>query len=233
MKLILLSSAISDILYRRKEGDTMSILILKPNQGHIAYTGAAETFRDLYQKVIGKEIPITETDDGISDLIVIGSDSVNDFLMREVLDLNIKSLGIRYGTDDYCILTYKKDNRNVLILAGGRGRSTLYAVYDYFERYAGCHYFWDGDIIPHRDSLPMENISIVESPRFFYRGLRYFAHRGLKRFQAEHWSFEDWKQELDWMVKKRLNFFMLRIGMDDVWQRAFPDDVPYNITNPT
>lgn len=68
----------------------MSILILKPNQGHIAYTGAAETFRDLYQKVIGKEIPITETDDGISDLIVIGSDSVNDFLMREVLDLNIK-----------------------------------------------------------------------------------------------------------------------------------------------
>ena len=205
----------------------MSILILKPNQGHIAYTGAAETFRDLYQKVIGKEIPITETDDGISDLIVIGSDSVNDFLMREVLDLNIKSLGIRYGTDDYCILTYKKDNRNVLILAGGRGRSTLYAVYDYFERYAGCHYFWDGDIIPHRDSLPMENISIAESPRFFYRGLRYFAHRGLKRFQAEHWSFEDWKQELDWMVKKRLNFFMLRIGMDDVWQRAFPDDVPY------
>ena len=205
----------------------MSIAILKPNQGHVAYTKAAETFRDLYQKVIGKEIPITETDDGISDLIVIGSDSVNDFLMREVLDLNIKSLGIRYGTDDYCILTYKKDNRNVLILAGGRGRSTLYAVYDYFERYAGCHYFWDGDIIPHRDSLPMENISIVESPRFFYRGLRYFAHRGLKRFQAEHWSFEDWKQELDWMVKKRLNFFMLRIGMDDVWQRAFPDDVPY------
>lgn len=205
----------------------MSIAILKPNQGHITYTKATETFRDLYQKVIGKEIPITEADDGISDLIVIGSDSVNDFLMREVLDLNIKSLGIRYGTDDYSILTYKKDNRNVLILAGGRGRSTLYAVYDYFERYAGCHYFWDGDIIPHRNSLPMENISIVESPRFFYRGLRYFAHRGLKRFQAELWSFEDWKQELDWMVKKRLNFFMLRIGMDDVWQRAFPDDVPY------
>ena len=111
----------------------MSIAILKPNQGHIAYTKATETFRDLYQKVIGQEIPITEADDGISDLIVIGSDSVNDFLMREVLDLNIKSLGIRYGTDDYCILTYKKDNRNVLILAGGRGRSTLYAVYDYFE----------------------------------------------------------------------------------------------------
>lgn len=71
----------------------------------------------------------------------------------------------------------------------------------------------------------MEDIDIQESPRFEYRGLRYFAHRGLKRFQAEHWSFEDWKQEIDWMVKKRLNFFMLRIGMDDIWQRAFPEVV--------
>jgi len=73
----------------------------------------------------------------------------------------------------------------------------------------------------------MCDIDVVESPRFEYRGLRYFAHRGLKRFQAEHWSYEDWKREIDWMVKKRLNFFMLRIGMDDVWQRAFPKDVPY------
>jgi len=205
----------------------MSIVILKPNQGHTAYTKAAEAFRDLYQKVIGKEIPISETDDGVSDLVVIGSDAVNDFLMNEVLEFQLDSLKIRYGTDDYCIRAYEQNNRKILILAGGRGRSTMYAVYDYFERFLGCHYFWDGDVIPHRDSIPMENINITESPRFEYRGLRYFAHRGLKRFQAEHWSFEDWKQEIDWMTKKRLNFFMLRIGMDDIWQRAFPEDVPY------
>ena len=73
----------------------------------------------------------------------------------------------------------------------------------------------------------MCDIQVCEKPRFEYRGTRYFAHRGLKRFQAEHWNLEDWKRELDWLVKKRLNFFMLRIGMDDVWQRAFPEDVPY------
>ena len=205
----------------------MSILILKPHNSYETYIEATNVFADYFEKITGKSLPISENDDGVSDLVVIGSDSVNDFLMNEVLDLNIKSLGIRYGTDDYCMRTYIKDNRKVLILAGGRGRSTLYAVYDYFERFCGCHYFWDGDVIPQRDSLPMEDISIVESPRFFYRGLRYFAHRGLKRFQAEHWSYEDWKQEIDWMVKKRHNFFMLRIGMDDVWQRAFPEAVPY------
>lgn len=205
----------------------MSVSILKPTGSDVTYTHAAKAFQQLYQAVTNRAINITETDDGISDLVVIGSDAVNDFLMHEILEQNVSKLGIRYGTDDYCIRSCRKDNRNVLILAGGRGRSTLYAVYDYFERYLNCHYFWDGDVISHCDTIPMENIHIVESPRFEYRGLRYFAHRGLKRFQAEHWSFDDWKRELDWMTKKRLNFFMLRIGMDDVWQRAFPQDVPY------
>jgi hypothetical protein len=57
--------------------------------------------------------------------------------------------------------------------------------------------------------------------------LRYFAHRSLHRFQAEHWDFEDWKKEIDWILKKRLNLFMLRIGMDDLFQKAFPELVTY------
>ena len=203
------------------------MILIKANTTNDAYDQASSVFRELYEKVTGKSITVSETDDGVSDLAVIGSDSVNDFLMNEVLALSAPELGIRYGTDDYCIRSYRKGDRDILILAGGRGRSTLYAVYDYFERFGGCRYFWDGDIIPRSETLPTENISVLESPRFDYRGLRYFAHRGLHRFQAEHWSFDDWKRELDWMVKKRLNFFMLRIGMDDVWQRAFPDDVPY------
>ncbi len=205
----------------------MSILLLKPTTDDKTYIKACDIFADLYNKVTGKNIATSIVDDDTSDLVVIGSDSVNDFLMNEYLNSNIGELNIRYGTDDYCIKTYKKDNRNVLVLAGGRGRSTIYAIYDYFERIMGCAYFWDGDVIAKKEEIIFDDISIVESPRFEYRGLRYFAHRGLKRFQAEHWSFEDWKKELDWMTKKRLNFFMLRIGMDDVWQRAFPSSVPY------
>ena len=206
----------------------MSMIILKPSSEHDAYSEAAEVFKKMYKSTVGKALTVTENDDGASDLVIIGSDAVNDFLMNEMFEGRISlNLGIRYGTDDYCIKSCQSEGRNFLILAGGRGRSTLYAVYDFFERFAGCHYFWDGDVIPHSDSLCTDNINIVESPRFEYRGLRYFAHRGLKRFQAEHWSFDDWKQEIDWMVKKRLNFFMLRIGMDDVWQRAFPDVVSY------
>ena len=73
----------------------------------------------------------------------------------------------------------------------------------------------------------LSDIDITESPRFDYRGIRYFAHRSLHRFQAEHWSLEDWQREIDWMLKKRLNCFMLRIGVDDLFQKAFPEAVPY------
>ena len=97
----------------------------------------------------------------------------------------------------------------------------------FFARQADCHYYWDGDVIPHRDTIEIQNLNIVEKPRFQYRAIRYFAHRGLTRFQAEHWDFDEWKQEIDYLVKARLNTFMLRIGMDDLFQKAFPDIVPY------
>lgn len=211
----------------------MGYLILKPAQGERAYAIAAEVFQQMYRQITGTLLPISDSDDGISDLILIGNDAVNDFVMEKMLDNSIKNLGIRYGTDDYCIRSGCVDRRKYLLLAGGRGRSVLYAVYDFFEIQAGCHYFWDGDVIPENKSFDIGEIDVLKSPRFEYRGLRYFAHRGLKRFQAEHWSLEDWKQEIDWMLKKRLNFFMLRIGMDDLWQRVFPETVPYPSPNET
>ena len=201
--------------------------ILLPESGEKAYQTAALAFQEMYEKVTGARLPLITEDDGLSDLIVIGSDAVNDFAAQAFACGWIDSFGIRYGTDDYAIRSVERDGRAFLFLAGGRGRSTLYAVYDYFERAAGCHYYWDGDVIPHRGELSIRGLSVTEQPRFEYRGLRYFAHRGLHRYQAEHWSLEDWQREIDWMVKRRLNYFMLRIGIDDLYQRAFPDVVSY------
>ena len=206
----------------------MKPIILLPCYGEESFKIAIDIFCDMYTEITDSAPVKSTVDDGCSDLIIIGNDAVNPWLAKKMLTGDIKSLKIRYGTDDYCIRTLKENNRQIVILAGGRGRSTIYAVYDFFERCAGCHYFWDGDIIPKSPELKFGDLDINESPRFEYRGLRYFAHRGLKRFQAEHWSFDDWKKEIDWMLKKRLNFFMLRIGMDDLWQRAFPDIVPYS-----
>lgn len=110
---------------------------------------------------------------------------------------------------------------------GANVRSVFYAVYDFLERRGGCRWFWDGDIVPKRDRIDFSGLDVREVSKFEYRAIRYFAHRGLTRFQAEHWGLEDWKREIDWCLKRRLNCLMPRISMDDTWQKAFPDIVPY------
>lgn len=208
----------------------MNITVVYPARGHSAYKIAAEAFESLAKEVADASIKLLTdaeplTEDG-SVVVVIGTDAANHLAADLYLDRKIGNFEIRYNTDDYRIFTRTVDNRTYLFLAGGRPRATLYAVYRYFEKFCGCRWFWDGDRICHTE-LPMRDIDLTETPRFEYRGLRYFAHRSLHRFQAEHWSLEDWQKEIDWILKKRLNMFMLRIGLDDVFQKAFPDIVPY------
>ena len=140
--------------------------IIKAETTEKAYDAAAEAFASMWEKVTGTKPAIVSEDDGKSDLAVIGSDAVNDVTARFFAEDRIDTLSIRYGTDDYAVYSVELDGRNALVLAGGRGRSTLYAVYDYFERAAGCHYYWDGDVIPHHDTLPLDGFHVAESPRF-------------------------------------------------------------------
>ncbi len=210
----------------------MKFTIVYPSGSHRAYRIAAETFASLANTVSGDRAEIISDDEYLSlgareeFTVLIGNDAVNNVTAGYYLNKSINSFGIRYGTDDYCIRTAELDGKQFLFLAGGRPRAAIYAVYRYFECFCGCRYFWDGDRIP-KGELVQSGIDVTESPRFDYRGIRYFAHRSLHRFQAEHWGFEDWCTEIDWVLKKRLNLVMLRIGMDDLFQKAFPDIVPY------
>ncbi len=114
-----------------------------------------------------------------------------------------------------------------VVITGSNLRSVWYGLYDLLERRGGCHWFWDGDVVPKRETIDLSNLDVHEEARFEYRAIRYFAHRGLTRFQAEHWGPDDWKKEIDWLLKRRLNTFMLRIGQDDLFQRTFPDTCTY------
>ena len=127
------------------------------------------------------------------------------------------------GKDAYAI---KSEGRGVRI-TGSNERSVWYGLYDLLERRGGCRWFWDADVVPKKAMIDLSGLDVREEARFEYRGLRYFAHRGLTRFQAEHWGLEDWKREIDWCLKRRLNVFMLRIGQDDLFQRAFPETCAY------
>jgi hypothetical protein len=205
--------------------------ILKPQAHDKAYDFAAKEFQRLYLEITGIEIPITNSFNKKDDFIIIGSDAVNNYVFKMREEKIFSGLSIKYGSDDYQILSIKDSDKNYLLFAGGRGRSTIYAVYDFFERQAECRYYWDGDVIPKRTEISIKNLNILAQPTLEYRGLRYFAHRSLHRFQAEHWNYEDWKKEINWILKKRLNMFMLRIALDDIFQKTFPETVDYPKAN--
>ena len=200
--------------------------ILLPNTQKI-FRIAAETFAFYWEKITGTTPEIVTEPDPADAMIILGSDAENAYVRTLIEEDKLPPHGLRIGSDEYRILSLKENGRDLLILMGGSKRAILYAVYDYFERFGNCAYFWDGDRIPQAETLPLSGIDVLERPRFQYRGLRYFAHRSLTRFQAEQWDFPDWQKELDWCLKKRFDFFMLRIGIDDLFQRAFPDIVPY------
>uniref|UniRef100_UPI0032178F03 alpha-N-acetylglucosaminidase TIM-barrel domain-containing protein n=1 Tax=uncultured Draconibacterium sp. TaxID=1573823 RepID=UPI0032178F03 len=213
-----------------KSTDTLKILI--PTTGEKAYEIAGQTFANIWEKVTGEKPSVYYMEPDQRELpegkiILIGSDAVNPVVHELIREGTLESLDIQYGGDNYRMLSLSRNGSNYLILAGGSGRSTIYAVYDFFRKQAGAEYFWDGDIIPEKQQVQLSGIDVLEKPHFEYRGLRYFAHRGLHRFQAEHWDLEDWKREIDWLMKKRFNLFMIRTGIDDLFQRAFPEDVPY------
>ena len=201
--------------------------ILIPNRKGTAAVAAAE-FASLWLRITGEKPAVTTRDDRRSDLVVLGSDAINAFTHAKIVERVIPDFALVAGSDSYHLRSaVAADGRQLLFIAGGRPRALLYGVYRFFELRADCRYFWDGDIVPPGPAPDLAGLDLRESPRFRYRGLRYFAHRSLTRFQAEQWDFPEWKREIDWILKKRMNLFMLRIGLDDLFQRAFPETVPY------
>ncbi len=180
-------------------------IVLPPACSEKAYRIAAEELSRYWQEICGEKLAIKPA--------ATEAKSIRFAILPPSQD----------GCDGYRM----RSDATGLELASVNGRCALYAVYDLLERRGGCRWFWDGDVVPRGSAPDITNLDVNEHSSFEFRGLRYFAHRGLTRFQAEHWGVEDWKREIDWCVKRRLNLIMPRIGMDDVFQKAYPDIVDY------
>ena len=173
------------------------------NDAHGSLDLPRAEFAKYYWQITGKEMP--------------------EWLVRFAIDPKVS----KSGRDAYRIVTTASGQQQGVTITGANVRSVYYGVYDLLERRGGCRWFWDGDVVPKKGALDLSGLDVKEEAHFEYRGLRYFAHRGLTRFQAEHWGLDDWKKEIDWMLKRRLNVFMLRIGQDDLFQRTFPETCAY------
>ena len=198
------------------------ILIQKNREIHKI---AADEFNKIYSKITGQTLEVITEDDHTSHLIILGSDTDNVSVHHLVMENTISAVKCKVMSDEYEFISAEKNGRHLEILAAGRPRALLYAVYRFFELTASCRYYWDGDIIPENRNFYPFGFEKYESPRFKYRGLAYCPHRSLKRFQPEQWTYEDWIREIDYILKKRFNTFWMRLGIEDIFCKAFPDIV--------
>jgi hypothetical protein len=123
-----------------------------------AFSIAANELAKFYEKITDKKAVLAEVIPHSGDAIYLcpaGSEGADP--------------RVKVGSDEFSLCSEEKESRIVLTITAGRARAVLYGVYAFLEEAAGCHYFWDGDVIPKAPSIPLENLDLYEKPRFEYR----------------------------------------------------------------
>jgi hypothetical protein len=119
---------------------------------------AAEELAEHLSKMTGGTFGGPEVSTGEKRIILIGQGSIASNLFPEV---PFSSLG---GEE-----TIAKTKGDVLLLAGGRPRGTLYAVYRFLHKQGVRWWTPWATTIPKRPTLTVQDIDIREKPAFEYR----------------------------------------------------------------
>jgi alpha-N-acetylglucosaminidase len=120
----------------------------------------------------------------------------------------------------YLVKSLSEAGSKQIVFLGATGIGTLYAVYHYLEKYCGVGFFYDGDQVPRREQVRVEDIEISTQPHF---GERMTMNLTLYWYSTPWWEWEDWKKYIDWMIRNRYNILSLwdTPGEDLAWQRTW------------
>lgn len=119
---------------------------------------AAEELANFLGQVTGGQFKIVPTAPAGTARILVGPDAA------QLADPKFSIDGL--GAEGIVIRTAGND----LILAGGRPRGTLYAVYSFLEDQVGCRWWTStASFIPKKDNLSFANLNIRYVPQMEYR----------------------------------------------------------------
>lgn len=143
--------------------------------------------------------------------VLIGRPDTNPFIADLVRQGKVEMSPGKPGLDGFVIKTVTVGEKSYLILGGSQDRSSLYAVYDFLERFCHVGFFWDCERVPGVKELEFDAIDISSRPRFEDR--QYFQGCA-QSYSAWYWGWPDWKREIDWMAKKKFNVLSVFLGRE-------------------
>ena len=130
----------------------------------LAEKTAANELQKYLREITGVTLPIQEAGPLPANAILVGRDAVSDSLCESlVLDTPLAKL----GEEGFVVATAGSR----LVLAGGRPRGTLYAVYSFLDQELGCRWFTaDVSRVPKQNPLLISSsINRTYVPPFEYR----------------------------------------------------------------
>jgi hypothetical protein len=154
---VLIASPQAEALTLAETGAAMAVIMVADDATEPEKYAAAELARFLHE-VTGAEFDVTGIGGSKMTRLLVGPGAARD------ADPGFSTDGL--GADGIVIRTMGGD----LILAGGRPRGTLYAVYTFLEDAVGCRW-WSSkaSTIPRKPSLTVERLDIRYVPPLEYR----------------------------------------------------------------
>jgi hypothetical protein len=179
-------------------GGASEFVIVTPARPAPAETFAAQELQRYLRLISGATLPIASNASGAARILIGGAAG------------DLAPLRNR-GDDRYLI----RIEGGQIQLAGASPRATLFSVYRFLEKYAGCGWVAPGDeFVPTLFELAIpERAEDIETPAFDYRAISLFpyadAHIG-DRLRSDalfpYALMQVTKDRIDWAAKNRLNW---------------------------
>jgi hypothetical protein len=139
-----------------KDGASVYTIVI-PDDPLPADKAAAQVLQQYLRRITGATLPISSERAAHGPAIYLGRTSAAEDVVafKKIRD------------DGYCIAT----RGDALFIAGAHGRSTVYGVYDFLDRYLGCKKFDGGPAyVPSSPTVGVDGgIHDVQEPAFLYR----------------------------------------------------------------
>ncbi|MBO4548127.1 MAG: hypothetical protein J5758_02835, partial [Abditibacteriota bacterium] len=161
--LLLLLSAGAFALSLTEKGKALSVIVLGPDATEPERNAAAE-LADYVEKLSGARLETVSEPSADKANIYVGQTEMTKSAMPDFDWDSLKSDGIVIKTVP-----------GGLVLAGDRPRGTLYAVYEFLERYQGVRFLTiDAEIVPRTESVALpDKTEYIHTPPLFSREVFY------------------------------------------------------------